>query len=382
MGFLDLLFVPVNSFLLYAIPFLVALVVIVFIHELGHFLVARWCKVDVEAFAIGFGKEIVGWVDRKGTRWKICWIPLGGYVKFAGDANVASMPQTVDDRSKLPPGNFHAKPVWQRAAVVAAGPIANFLLAIAIFATAYSTFGVPYSEPRVDEIVAGSVAEKAGFQVGDYVRAIDGREIKSFNDIQNAVWFRGGEQMSIVLDRSGQLITVQVAPEIREESDGFGGKLKVGLLGIRDKIGAEGITYERLSPVDAVAKGAERTWFIISTTFKFLGKLFQGQEDVKQIGGIGSMAKAAGDAASAGVLQFVAVVAFLSVSIGLINLFPIPMLDGGHLVYYAIEAVRGKPLGPVAQEWGFRIGFSLVLMLMLLGNGNDVIKGLSSYFGG
>jgi regulator of sigma E protease len=382
MGFLDLLFVPVNSFLLYAIPFLVALVVIVFVHEFGHFLVARWCNVDIEAFSIGFGKEIVGWVDRKGTRWKICWIPLGGYVKFAGDANVASMPQTVEDRANLPPSNFHAKPVWQRAAVVAAGPIANFLLAIIIFAVAYGSYGVPHSEPRVDEIVAGSVAERAGFRVGDYVREIDGRAIKSFSDIQNAVWFRGGEEMKIVLERDGQLITVLVTPEVREESDGFGGKIKVGLLGIKDKIGEEGITYERLSPTEALAKGVERTWFIISTTFKFLGKLFKGQEDVKQIGGIGSMAKAAGDAASVGVLQFVAVIAFLSVSIGLINLFPIPMLDGGHLVYYAIEAVRGKPLGPVAQEWGFRIGFSLVIMLMLLGNGNDVIKGLSSYFGG
>jgi regulator of sigma E protease len=374
--------VPLNIVLLYAIPFLVALVVIVFVHELGHFLVARWCGVKIEAFSIGFGKEIAGWFDKHGTRWKICWLPLGGYVKFEGDANATSFPETKPDGYVHPPGSFHGKPLWQRAAVVAAGPIANFLLAIAIFAAAYATFGVPYSEPRVDEVVAGSAAERAGFKAGDYVREIDGNAIESFADIQDAVWFRPGEPMTVVLDRSGQLITVNVTPEVKEESDGLGGKVKIGRLGIKDSEDGSGITYSRLPVHEAVVKGTEKTWQIVTLTFKFLSKLIRGQEDANQIRGPVGIAEVAGQAASTGIVAFVMIIGFLSVSIGLINLFPIPMLDGGHLVYYAIEGLRGKPLGPEAQEWGFRIGFSLVLMLMVFATWNDIARQISKAVGG
>lgn len=382
MDFLNLLHLPFSTGLVYVIPFLVALVVIVFIHELGHFLVARWCGVDIEAFSIGFGKEITGWYDRHGTRWKLCWIPLGGYVKFKGDANAASLPdaETVE-RAKSDPGNFHGKPLWQRAAVVAAGPIANFILAIFIFTVAFMAVGAPIMEPRVDEVLAGSAAEQAGIRKGDLIVSIDGRQIDTFTEIQQSVITRGGEELSVVVDRNGERLTFAVIPVVKEEPDGFGGKLRIGLLGVKHNPEG-GVKYERMGPLQAVEAGAQRTWFIVDTTFRYIGKLVTGRESADQLGGPIAMAKAAGDAASVGFFQFINVVAFLSVSIGLINLFPIPMLDGGHLVYYAIEAVRGKPIGERAQEWGFRIGFSLVIMLMVVGTWNDLVRVATVMFGG
>jgi regulator of sigma E protease len=382
MDLLSLLHQPFATMVFYALPFLVALMVIVFIHEFGHFIVARWCGVTVEAFSIGFGKEITGWRDRHGTRWKLCWIPLGGYVKFLGDANPASLPETAasPDVARLP-GNFHGKPVWQRAAIVVAGPVANFLLAIAIFAAAFVFVGVPVSEPRVDEIVPGSVAETAGILPGDLIIEIDGRASDNFSDLQEAIVTRAEERVSILIERGGSRLTLDAVPALHEEPDGFGGKFRIGLLGIKHNPGSD-LKYQRLGPVKAVEKGAERTWFIVATTFKYLGKLFTGRESADQLGGPIAMAKAAGDAASVGIFQFISVVAFLSVSIGLINLFPIPMLDGGHLVYYGIEALRGKPLGPNAQEWGFRIGFSLVIMLMVVGTWNDVVRLVTMAIGG
>jgi regulator of sigma E protease len=382
MDFLSLLQLPISTGIFYVIPFLVAIIVIVFIHELGHFQVARWCGVDVEAFSIGFGKEITGWYDRHGTRWKLCWIPLGGYVKFRGDANAASMPDAeAVAQARNDPGNFHGKPLWQRAAVVAAGPIANFILAIFIFSAAFMAVGAPVMEPRVDEVLPGSAAEQAGIRKGDLIVGIEGREIENFADIQRMVMSRGGEELSVSVDRGGERLELTLVPTIREEPDGFGGKVRIGMLGVRHN--ADGaVRFERMGPLAAVEAGAERTWFIVDTTFRYLGKLFTGRESADQLGGPIAMAKAAGDAASTGFYQFISVIAFLSVSIGLINLFPIPMLDGGHLVYYAIEAVRGKPLGERAQEWGFRIGFSLVIMLMVVGTWNDLMRVATVWFGG
>jgi len=382
MDILNILHLPFSAGVLYALPFLVALLIIVFIHELGHFLVARWCGVDVEAFSIGFGKEITGWYDRHGTRWKLCWLPLGGYVKFRGDANAASMPDAAAvERARLEPGNFHGKPVWQRAAVVAAGPVANFILAIGIFAAAFMMVGAPIMEPRIDEVMPGSAAEEAGLQKGDLVLSIDGSAIHNFTDLQQKVVTRAGEQLAVVIDRAGQQMSFTVVPKLREEPDGFGGKLRIGLLGVKHNPEG-GVRYERMGPVAAIEAGAGRTWFIVESTFRYLGKVVTGRESADQLGGPIAMAKAAGDAASLGFFQFVSVIAFLSVSIGLINLFPIPMLDGGHLVYYAIEAVRGKPMGEQAQEWGFRIGFSLVIMLMVVGTWNDLVRVATVWFGG
>lgn len=382
MDFLSVLQLPFSTGIFYVIPFLVAIVVIVFIHELGHFQVARWCGVDVETFSIGFGKEITGWHDRHGTRWKLCWIPLGGYVKFRGDANAASMPDAdAVAQAKNDAGNFHGKPLWQRAAVVAAGPIANFILAIFIFSAAFMIVGAPVMEPRVDEVLPGSAAAEAGIRKGDLIVAIEGRQIDSFSQIQQQVITRGGEELKVVIEREGQRIDLAVVPKIQEEPDGFGGKMRIGLLGVRHNPDGA-IRYERMGPLAAVESGVERTWFIIDATFRYIGKLVTGRESADQLGGPIAMAKAAGDAASIGFFQFVSVIAFLSVSIGLINLFPIPMLDGGHLVYYAIEAVRGKPLGEQAQEWGFRIGFSLVIMLMVVGTWNDLMRVATVWFGG
>jgi regulator of sigma E protease len=382
MDSISVLHLPATTLLLYSLPFLAALMVIVFFHEFGHFLVARWCGVKVEAFSIGFGREIAGWHDRKGTRWKLCWIPLGGYVRFEGDANAASMPSSeTEAETTRPPGNFHGKPVWQRAAVVVAGPVANFILAIFIFAAAFALVGVPVSEPRVDEILAGSAADKAGIKPGDLVVEINGKAIEDFTDLQQAVVTRAGETLSIIIERDGKRIGLTAVPELREEPDGFGGKIRIGMLGVRHNPGSD-VRLEKFGVAKSIGKGFERTWFIVETTFKYLGKLVTGRESADQLGGPIAMAKATGDAASIGLFQFISVVAFLSVSIGLINLFPIPMLDGGHLVYYAIEAVRGKPLGPSAQEWGFRIGFSVVIMLMVVGTWNDITRIISRVLGG
>ena len=382
MDILNFLHLPLGTLIYYAVPFLVALTVIVFIHELGHFLVARWCGVDVECFSMGFGREIFGWHDSKGTRWKVGWIPLGGYVKFRGDANSASIPSAEAlARAAGDPGNFHGKPVWQRAAVVAAGPIANFLLAITIFATLFMAVGAPIIEPRVDEVLPGSAAERAGIRAGDLIVSIDSKAIDDFAQLQQAVVTRAGEELTVVINRNGERLSLPIVPDLREESDNFGGKMRIGLLGVRNNPDGP-VRFEPMSPLKALERAVERTWFIVDTTFSYIGKLAMGRESADQLGGPISIAKAAGDAASLGVFQFVTVVAFLSVSIGLLNLFPIPMLDGGHLVYYAIEAVRGRPLGENAQEWGFRIGFSLVIMLMLVGTWNDVIRVATVWFGG
>ena len=258
----------------YLLPFIVALTIIVFIHELGHFLVARWCGVTVEVFSIGFGREIYGWNDRHGTHWKICWLPLGGYVKFEGDANATSLPQALPSAAAVrSAGNFHGKPIWQRAAVVAAGPIANFILSIVIFASVFMFVGVPMNEPRVENVIAGSAAEKAGIKRGDLFTAVDGQKIETFSDLQQAIWTRGGEQLTVVIDRQGTLLNLELVPDIKTESDGFGGTIRRGLFGIQRAADSGDSKVQRLSPLAAIAKGTDETWRIVSVTFKYLGKL-------------------------------------------------------------------------------------------------------------
>ena len=379
MDFLNFVHMPFG----YLLPFIAALTIIVFIHELGHFLVARWCGVAVEVFSIGFGREIFGWNDRHGTRWKVCWLPLGGYVKFEGDANPTSLPQASPEAGTIrTAGNFHGKPVWKRAAVVAAGPIANFLLSIVIFASVFAFVGMPMNEPRVGTVQPGSAAEKAGITSGDLIAAIDGVKIETFGDIVKSVSFRGGELLNVTIDRNGTPIVLNIVVGTVEEPDGFGGTSRRGLLGISPPKETVATPLRRLSITDAVSQGTSETWRIVSVTFKYLGKLVRGQENSKQIGGPVSIAKMAGDAASSGVIRFAIFIAFLSTSVGLINLFPIPMLDGGHLVYYAIETVSGKPLGKQAQEGGFRVGLSLVAMLMAFGFWNDLTRVFAMMVGG
>lgn len=380
MDLLSLVYFPAWLVIFYGLPFIVALVVIVFVHELGHFLVARWCGVSIEAFSIGFGKEITGWYDAHGTRWKLSWIPLGGYVKFKGDANAASLPDR-EQQQDTDPASFHNRPLWQRAAVVAAGPFANFALTIAILTTAFWLIGVPLVEPKVGEVLKDSAAQEAGLQVGDRVVSIDGARIDDFTDLQEAIATRPGETVTIIVDRDGEKLTLTATPHLSEEPDNFGGKMRRGLLGVRPLVGKD-LPIERYGLPKAFQKAVQRTWFVVSATGKYMAKLVTGREKTDQMGGMISAGKMAGDAAQGGFFDFINAIALLSVSIGLINLFPIPMLDGGHLVYYAIEAVRGKPLGPNAQEWGMRIGFSLVIMLMVVGTWNDVVRLITMAIGG
>jgi regulator of sigma E protease len=363
----------------YFLAFLAALLIIIFIHELGHFAVARWCGVKVDAFSIGFGKELWGFNDRYGTRWKICLWPIGGYVKFAGDANAASMPDQ-SEAAQNTPDSLQAQPIPQRMAIVAAGPIANFILAIAIFTAIFTLVGKPYLRPVVSEVVAGSAAETAGIKPGDIVKSVAGDPVTAFTDIQEKVFLRPGEDLTLVIERDGQSLELQITPNAIEVKDNFGGSMKVGQLGLRHLPATDEPLFQKYPLHQAAILGVERTWYVVEVTFKFLRKVMIGEQSIKQIGGAVSIGKGAGDAASGGLVNFMFFIAFLSVSIGIVNLFPIPMLDGGHLVFYALEAIRGKPLGPVAQEWGFRIGFSCVIMLMLLGLFNDAGR-LANMFG-
>ena len=370
------------SFAFYALAFLFVLTILVFVHELGHFLIARWNGVKVHSFAVGFGREIAGITDRYGTRWKIGWLPLGGYVKFEGDANAASMPtrEALASGQKLDPGNFYGKSVGQRAAVVVAGPLANFLLAIAIFAVCFSVVGVPITEPRVDNVQPGSPAEVAGIKPGDYIRGLNGSTIASFDDIQRIVMPRAGETIAVEVERAGALLRFDVVPESRAVDDGLGGKIRIGLMGVTHARESDQ-RYDRKGPIDAVKLGVVETWRIIEGSLHFIRRVVTGKESASQLGGPLAIAQVSGKAASLGFYELMRIAAMLSVSIGLINLFPVPMLDGGHLLYYGVEAVRGRTLGANAQEWGFRVGFALVLALMLFATVNDLARVFSSVFG-
>lgn len=375
LAFLDLGGLSFAGILSTALIFLVALTFIVFVHEYGHFQVGRWCGVKVETFSIGFGREIFGWNDRHGTRWRFAWLPLGGYVKFAGDANAASMPEATKPMSEYAPGDFHGKPVWQRALVVAAGPAANYILAILIFAAIFMIAGYPFGQSRVDAVQPGSAAEKAGIQIGDLILAINGTEIRSFYEVQEAIMSRMGETVIVGLDRGGEKITLSAQVGEADVEGGLGGTIKLGRLGVtHDDTKDRSMNLVRQGPVEAVSLALEKSWRITETTLRYIGKLFTGRESTDKLGGIGSMAHGAGNAASMGIAGFALFVGLLSVSIGLINLFPIPILDGGHLVFYAIEAVIGRPLGPMVQEWSFRIGFAVVIAMMLIANLNDVLR--------
>lgn len=353
----------------YGVALLVALTVIVFIHEYGHFKVARLCGMKVDVFSIGFGREIWGKTDRYGTRWKVGWLPVGGYVKFTGDANAASMPDT-DDPPK--PDEFHGKPIWQRALVVVAGPVANFILAFFLFIGAFYFLGDQTPGPQLGKIQAGSAAEQAGFQPNDIVLRIDGEKVQSFSDIVAIVSGSAGKNLSFDIDRSGNQLTLTVVPRPEVEDRGFYGKITIGRIGAGFSQNAT--NFHNVSLARATELSADQIERIVVGTLQYVGRLITGRDSVSQLGGVGTMAKLTGDAAQNGLFPYVAMVAVLSVSIGLINLFPIPMLDGGHLVFYALEAIRRKPLGPQAQEWSFRIGFAVVIFLMLIGNINDLIR--------
>jgi regulator of sigma E protease len=361
----------------YVVPFLFVLTVVVFFHELGHFLVARLCGIRVLAFSIGFGPEIAGFYDRYGTRWKIAAVPLGGYVKFFGDDNAASAPDTaaaaaMSEEEKR--DSFVHQPVGKRAAVVVAGPLANFLLAILIFAGIFLAVGKQTTSARVDAVQPNSAAAAAGFKPGDLVLAIDGEQIESFSDMQRIVSVSAGQALSVAIDRGGEHVTLKATPELRELKDNFGNAQRIGVLGISRSMSPGDIKTEKVGPLTAVGLGVQKTWFVIQRTLFYIGGVFTGKESADQLGGPIRIAQVSGQVAAAGFAALIDLTAVLSISIGLLNLFPIPLLDGGHLLFYGIEAVRGRPLPERTLEVGFRVGLVLVLLLMGFAMRNDLCQ--------
>jgi regulator of sigma E protease len=355
--------------------FLFVLTIVVFFHELGHFLVARWCGVAVKTFSIGFGPEIAGLTDRHGTRWKLSWIPLGGYVKFIDDENAASAGQkaleelTPEERKQ----SFQAKSLGQRAAIVAAGPIANFILAILIFTAVFTVFGERITAAKVDIVNPGSAAERAGFLPGDRVISIDGKKIESFSEMQRIVGMSPDQPLHFIVERAGKTLEITATPERKEITDNFGNVIRLGLLGIQRSASAGDWTLKRHDPATAVIMAVNEVRFVIERTFAYLYDVIAGRESADQLGGPLRIAELSGQVASLGIGPLLSFAAYISVSIGLLNLFPIPMLDGGHLLFYLIEAIRGRPLSEATQEIGFRIGLAFVLMLMIFATWNDLI---------
>ncbi len=359
----------------YVIPFLFVLSLVVFFHELGHFLVARWCGVQILVFSIGFGPEIVGFNDRYGTRWKISAIPLGGFVKFFGDENVASVPGQspgdldADQRART----FMFQPVLKRIAIVVAGPAANFVLAVIIFACVFALYGKQTMSARVDTVQAGSAAATAGFQPGDLVVAIDGHAVDSFGDMQRIVSTSAGETLNVTVEHDGVQRVLKATPALKEVKDNFGNVQRIGILGITRSMAAEDLKLHPVAPPEAVWMSLQETWSVIDRTLNYIVGVLSGREAASQLGGPIRIAQMSGQVASFGFIPLIQLAAVLSVSIGLLNLFPIPLLDGGHLLFYVIEGVRGRPLSERAQEEGFRIGLAIVLMLMIFATFNDIV---------
>ncbi|MGL4495277.1 MAG: RIP metalloprotease RseP [Beijerinckiaceae bacterium] len=364
------------SFLMTILSFVFVLAIVVVVHELGHYWVGRWFGVGVTSFSFGFGPEIAGWTDKHGTRWKVSAVPLGGYVKFHGDANAASVPDTEADARMSDAEratSLQHKPVGQRAAVVAAGPIANFLLAILIFAGTLLIYGKSELLPRVESVVEGSAAEKAGFRPNDLILEIQGKSIRSFAELQRIVNVSADQPLAIKVERGGVPVTLTATPALREVKSALGTQ-RIGILGLRAANRPEDIKTRSYGLLEAINEGIYETWFIVERTGAYIGGLFAGRESADQISGPIQIAKISGVVATAGIGALLTLAAVLSVSVGLINLLPVPMLDGGHLLFYAIEAVRGRPLSETVQEYGFRFGLALVLALMVFATWNDILK--------
>jgi len=349
------------------VPFLFVLLIVVFVHEMGHYLVGRWCGIGVSTFSIGFGPELLGFNDRNGTRWKLSAIPLGGYVKFVGDMSVTSAPVS-DEAARLTPEElktaFHTQPVWKRALTVVAGPLANFLLTIAVFAVMFSMYGRYVSEPTVATLREGSPAEIAGFMPGDRFVTVDGQRVETFTDVQRLVSGRTGDLITFVMLRDGKEVTLQAAPELMEQQDALGNTVKVGVIGVinDDELGQPRVV--NYGPGQAVVEAVRETGQIIARTGQFLKRFVVGREDKCQLGGPVKIADMAGKAAKLGFEWLVQLVAMLSVGIGVLNLLPIPPLDGGHLVFYGAEAVMRRPVSERMMEAVYRVGMLAVLGFM------------------
>jgi regulator of sigma E protease len=379
------------------IPFLLVLTLVVTVHELGHFLAAKSCGVAIDRFSIGFGKALASWKDRSGVEWRIGWIPFGGYVRFAGDENAASVPDHEDldsmrrdivKREGVEALNryYHFKPVWQRAFIAAAGPISNFILAIAIFAGFLLAFGQYVLPPRIAAVTPASPAFRAGFQAHDLIVQADGRPISSFDDLAQLAQLRVNLPTQFVVERSGHPVAITATSEWLLRDDGFGHKRRQGTFGLQPAQAPSDFIHRSYNPVEAVQGGVDRTWKVLSSTIYYLGRMVTGQVSADQLSGPLGIARMSGDVARAsthdapdlgaailhggvGLLQFAALI---SVSIGFLNLLPIPVLDGGHLLFYAYEALARRPLAARVQAAGYRLGLALVLGLLLFGTWNDL----------
>ncbi|MEE9479434.1 MAG: RIP metalloprotease RseP [Kiloniellales bacterium] len=361
-----------GGFLGYVVPFLFILTVLVFVHEMGHYLVARRNGVRVEIFSIGFGPEIFGWNDKAQTRWKFSLIPLGGYVKMFGDINAASAPDSAvaqmspEDRAVA----FPTKRLGQRTWIVAAGPLANFIFAIVLLAGLFAFVGQPFTPALVGAVQPGSAAEQAGLQEGDVFLQMGGEGIERFEDIQLIVRLAPEQELEIVVLRDGAEVELTATPRREIYTDNFGNEQEIGLLGIQG--GAP--QYVKRGPVMAVWEASKETFALTAGTLKAVGQIIIGSRRAEELGGPLRIAQMSGQVAETGVVSVIWFMALLSINLGLINFFPIPMLDGGHLLFYAIEAIRGRPLGERAQEYGFRIGLAFVLGLMLFVTWNDLLR--------
>ena len=352
-----------------ALAFIAAIGPLVFIHELGHYLVARWCGVGAETFSIGFGREIAGWTDKRGTRWKVGWLPLGGYVRFVGDMNPASQPA---DQDILPPADrkraFHLKPVWQRFLIVLAGPLANFLLAIAIFIFFFAVFGMPRTPAVVAQVQPGSAAVAIGLAPGDRITSAADEDVGSFEDLRRIVAIRPGQRVELEILRDGRERRVEVTLGREQRVDEFGQGYEIGLLGVMPS----GRVLERPSLIEIVPQSIGYTVALTGSMIDGLGQILTGARSTKDLGGPLKMAQIAGQQASLGPFEFIQLLALFSINLGFINLLPIPMLDGGHLLFYAAEAVRRRPVSERAQEWAFRGGLAFLLALLLFATVNDL----------
>ncbi len=354
------------------VPFLIALTILVFVHEFGHFQVARWCGVKVDAFSIGFGPELFGWYDRYGTRWKFAAIPLGGYVKMHGDTNAASAPVGLDDAmpEEEKRYSFPHKSLRQRAAIVAAGPASNYAFAVVVMALLFMSYGQPYSPAHVSIVQSESAAMEAGLQEGDVITHIDGRSIAAFSDMQRIVRRSAGVPLTFTINRNGDILDIIIIPNIHEITDNFGDTHKFGLIGVQ----TTEMEVRRLTVLSAFPEAIKRTVEITSDIFTALYEIITGQRSFKELGGPVKIAQVSGDVAAISFSAFVMFLALLSINLGLINLLPIPALDGGHLVNYFFEWVRGKPLSQKLQEVTAMAGMGFILFLIVMVTWNDLSR--------
>ncbi len=365
--------------------FLLVLTIVVFIHELGHFLVARWCGVKVKAFSIGFGREIVGFEDKHGTRWRLAWLPLGGYVKFIDDDNSASAP-SKDALARLPAadrdGAFHSKPLSARAAVVAAGPAFNILSAVLIMILTFWTLGTYSSAAIVDEVLPDSAAAKAGLMSNDRIVQIEGRPIARFSDLQRLVSQSAGQPLAFVIDRNGTQMAATITPELREITDAIGNKIQVGAIGIKRGVGADQWEHKSHTLLESVDLGVRETGYVAGQIIMALPKLpgaiakiYTGQKQ-SDIGGPIAIAEMTAHASRSGLSGFLSWIAVFSIMLGIMNLLPIPVLDGGHLFFYALEGIRGRPLDERKQELSFKIGLAILATMMFAAVFSDIMRKL------